>query len=98
MNTQDVMAMTPETLAIEQKKLLKLTSIRILKQMQDYLKKEDWESAENMLGFSPAGDGMGDENHFIDFADALFDGADIGNVIERLKDLDTIINVGGDVS
>lgn len=75
------------------KEKLKEEALNILKKIFKLIKDNKFDEAEEMLKFSPAGDGYGCNNMYIDFS--LLDPderafnckeiVDIGSVIERLK-------------
>lgn len=46
---------------------------------------KEYNLALSMLAFSPAGDGMGSDNHYLDFSDVLGDWADLHTAITKLK-------------
>jgi hypothetical protein len=84
----------PEGLADEQFKMLHKEAINHLKHVESLLEKKDWEEIENLMGFSPSGDEMGTDKHFIEFDHLIEDrdgfGVDLNDVVERLKKLDQL--------
>ena len=68
---------------------LKAAACARLTEMVDLIAGEEWEQAESLIAYSPAGDGMGSENNYIDFEPITgklrADGEDIETVIEMLK-------------
>jgi hypothetical protein len=74
------------------KRMVKTAAILILEDVVDLLKKEKFDSVEEYLMFSPAGDGMGTDKYFIDFSECFGDdrsknhyGRDLNDVVEYLK-------------
>ncbi|KYC52642.1 MAG: hypothetical protein AMQ22_00692 [Candidatus Methanofastidiosum methylothiophilum] len=66
---------------------LKQLTIDRLKIIAKLLEEEKFEDVQNHLAYSPAGDGMGDDNYYIFFYD-LVDGInDLNDVCNYLKEL-----------
>lgn len=87
MNTSELLDMRPEQLAEKQYNVLKNDAIEILNEMARMLSNEEYVSAWEFLHHSPAGDEMGQENFYIPFDSIHKDLHDIGNVIDRLREL-----------
>ena len=72
---------------ISEKELeLKGVTIGILRKLISAIKKEDYSQAMLMFGVSPAGDGYGRENHYVDCSCILEENSDLYDVIEKLKE------------
>lgn len=93
MKIDDILRMTPETLAKTQHASLTEHVVNILESVLENVKLGRWDEIENQTCFSAAGDGMGDDNQFISFG-SIFgkDHADIADVTERLIELEKIMN------
>lgn len=65
------------------KKELREGAIKILSNVLEAFKWEEYDKIP--MGYSPAGDCMGCDNHYIDFSECGFE--DIGGVIDGLKRL-----------
>lgn len=82
-NIDDVMKLQPETLALEQHKILKQHTIDTLNEVIQLIKNEKYDKIDDYVSFSGAGRLVyGNENHYIDFYYG-----DIVETVERLKDL-----------
>ena len=72
---------------------LKKRVIERLKTITEMIENEEYDDVKNYLTVSPAGDGMGCENSYIDFSDIVildeYDGTDLGNIISELIKLKT---------
>ncbi|WBF79409.1 hypothetical protein BNCALIDO_00019 [Aeromonas phage vB_AdhM_TS9] len=79
-NIDEIMKLQPETLAQEQYKILKQHTLDTLNEVIQLIKNEKYDKLDNYVSFSGAGDGYGDENHYIDFYCG-----DIVETVERLK-------------
>lgn len=68
----------------EQLKELKRHTVEVLHKIAVAVEKEDFKAIKDNMQFSPAGDGYGDENHFIDFS---WSGPtmDIGEIVEKME-------------
>lgn len=75
----------------EQLKELKRHTVEVLHKIAVAVEKEDFKAIKDNMQFSPAGDGYGDENHFIDFS---WSGPtmDIGEIVEKMESLRASIN------
>ena len=84
---KELMTIDPANLAQKQHVALKAHAISVLKAVIEAIEKNQYGKIEDMCEYSPAGDGMGCENHYINFA---FDGAelDILELVHMLKGLD----------
>lgn len=95
MDLKKLLKITPETLAKEQHDALRDACIDRLESIIKLLRSGEYDKVNGMLGFSPAGDGHGTDNHYIDFEDLLPDadqnGVDISTVLSKLKRLEGII-------
>lgn len=94
MKLSDVMAMTPESLATNQRNLLREAVVTRLRQVATSISKGDYDKVRDELSVSLAGDGYGCDNHYIDFDD-LGGGEDLSDVLDCLENLERII---GDTS
>lgn len=79
LSLEELLKMRPEQLASVQHTELKNDTIRILKEIIALLQEESYSKIKAYTEFSPAGDCMGCDNHFIKFANG-----DIMEVVERL--------------
>lgn len=79
-NIDEIMKLQPETLAQEQYKILKQHTLDTLNEVVQLIKNEKYDKLDDYVSFSGAGDGYGDENHYIDFYCG-----DIVATVERLK-------------
>lgn len=79
------------TLQEEQLKELKRHIIEVLNNIAKAIEKEDFKFIKDNMEFSPAGDGYGEDNHFIDFS---WGGPtmDIGDIVEKMEGLRKTIN------
>lgn len=74
------------------KEELKKGALEILNKMINFIKEDKIKEAEDMLKFSPAGDGYGCNNYFINFSSLFpdnnddFPGIDISDILCNLKD------------
>ena len=91
MNTiKDLLKVNPDTLRKEQYKALKEHAIKVLNEVQKLLRGDNLDNILNQyLSDSPAGDGMGLDNHFInfDFEPGNIYGNDLHELIVTLKEL-----------
>lgn len=78
-----VMGLDPENIIMTQHAMLKLHVITVLKRVISFLEKDQYSQIGNMLRYSPGGDDMGQDNHYIDFG---YDKTpmDMADVIELL--------------
>ena len=92
MKTKELLETTPEDLASRQYDAVKTDAIAILRAMATHLQKDELEKADEMTQFSPSGDGYGSENSYISFSEIMdcHDGADIGDIISKMKSLKEI--------
>lgn len=79
-NIDDIMKLQSETLALEQHKVLKQHTIDTLSKVIQLIKEEKYDKINEYVDFSAAGDGYGNENHYISFHYG-----DIVETTERLK-------------
>lgn len=86
MEIQEILKLTPEQLATTQLKELKLHVVTRLQKIIQNINNDQYDEVLSMTFESPAGDDMGMDNTCIDMAisDKL---TDIGNVIDRMKEL-----------
>lgn len=90
---KQLMEVTPENLAQKQYDALKKHVIDKLKSIADLVKQSRWKDIEKELQDSPAGDGYGRDNKYIDFSWAEGSkGYDISEVIDHLQNLEKILN------
>lgn len=79
-NIDEIMKLQPETLAQEQYKILKQHTLDTLNEVVQLIKNEKYDKLDDYVSFSRAGDGCGNENHYIEFYCG-----DIVETVERLK-------------
>lgn len=82
----DFAYLNPEELAEKQHDELKKHCIKVLQYITALIQKDEYKTIRELVKFSPAGDDMGTENHFIDFGK----GSDIIDVVNRLEHLKKI--------
>lgn len=87
----ELMQIDVNNLALLQKEKFTEHCINILRKVIELLEKGEYSQIGNMLRYSPAGDGMGAENHFIDFSYGGMS-IDMADVIEILSGLERQIN------
>lgn len=96
MDLKTLMETSPEDLAELQYNELKNHTIGILEQVKKQLYDDDFEQVKNNLVYSPAGDGYGSDNYFIDFSYSPQKGTnyslDLMDIIDQLIRLNDIIN------
>jgi hypothetical protein len=85
-----LMSTKPEDLAELQYQQLNKHIIRILEQVTNYVRNESYDEIKKMLSHSPAGDGYGLDNDFINFTYLDTESMDILEVIEKLERLITL--------
>ncbi len=85
MDIKEIMETTPEDLAILQFNTLEKAALDILQRMSIAIQNRDYIAARSMVDESPAGDGYGCDNSYIDFSETTCE--DIGDVLERLEHL-----------
>ena len=90
MKLEQLLKTTPETLAVEQHAALKEHVIKVLETTLQAVKDEYYTAVNNFDQFSPAGDCMGCDNHFINFGYDEKEPLDICEVMERLIELKKI--------
>ena len=88
MNIQNVL--NDKNISIQEKhNVVKNHTLNILKSIVDCIEKEEYSSIMDYLAYSPAGDGYGNDNYFINFN--LFernpDGTDIREITSILSNL-----------
>ncbi len=85
---KDIMRVSVDTLIQEQIEFLKSWVADKLKTIETLWEEENYKEIENMLGFSPGGDEMGEDNYFINFG--YGDGSlakDIKRIIDEINAL-----------
>jgi len=88
MNLKKLLETKPETLAEEQHDALKEHVIIVLDKVMTAIKSENYDAVEAMTSSSPAGDGYGADNSFIEFEwEPTADGVDIADVAGTLRGL-----------
>jgi uncharacterized protein (UPF0297 family) len=90
MKLEQLLKTTPETLAIEQHDALKAHVINVLESTLQAVRDEYYNAIQKMTMDSPAGDGMGCDNNFINFGYEDNKPLDIYEVMERLIELKKI--------
>lgn len=86
-NLRKFLQTKPENLAEQQHIMLKEFVVERLQKIIDLIDKEEYVDVLKMTAFSPAGDGYGQDNSYIDFSDVFGVEADIEVVIEKLQQL-----------
>jgi len=86
---QDIMELDVHNLAHRQYAALKNHATTLLGLVTKLIREDDYDTLLEYISFSPAGDDMGTEHHFIDFEINSKEETDIGDVIEKLKRLKT---------
>jgi hypothetical protein len=83
------MSTRPEDLAATQHEALKLHILETIEKVRDLIIADDYkEVMDNHMLFSPAGDGYGSDNYFINFDYSCHkDGMDLYEVLGMLQDL-----------
>lgn len=87
----NIMDLTVDNLAREQLKYLKEHSVETLNKIIECIQNDDFESIEKMLVYSPAGDGYGEDNYYINFAYKDGMKMDINELIGTLKYLKGVL-------
>jgi hypothetical protein len=90
MKLEQLLKTTPETLAVEQHAALKEHVIKVLESTLQAVKDEYYSAIQELTIDSPAGDGYGCNNNFINFGYNEKDPLDICDVMERLIELKKI--------
>jgi hypothetical protein len=91
MKLEQLLKTTPETLAMEQYAALKEHTIKTLNTVIKAIENDaDYPVIQEMTAYSPAGDGMGCDNSFINFGFSEKEPLDIMEVVGRLEELRTI--------
>jgi len=94
MTVAEVLALGPEDLAQTQHDVLYSAALSILEDFVDKFRQKDYAAAREMLQFSRAGDGYGDDNYYLDMSCLGQNTPDMGEVIQRLEHLQLILNAG----
>jgi len=90
MNVQlaTLMHTTPSELANTQHDALKDYVLDIIEKVQTLIVEEKYDKVKELLVYSPAGDGYGSDNHFLNFDySGHQDGMDIDEVLDMLINL-----------
>lgn len=89
LNLEEVLKLTPSSLAKTQYDALKNHAISVLEKVVNHMKKDQLDAVVAMCSSSPAGDGMGTDKCFIDFhlPGQEDEGSDITDVTRLLRDL-----------
>ena len=90
MKLEQLLKTTPETLAVEQHDALKAHVITVLESTLQAVKDEYYIAIQELTIDSPAGDGMGYDNHSINFGYNEKEPLDICDVMGRLIELKKI--------
>lgn len=88
---KDIMKVSVDNLAQKQLEFLKQHSIEILNKVAKLIEEENFEEITWMLANSPAGDGMGEDNYYIDFSYDEYD-RDISQIVDMMKYLKSKID------
>jgi hypothetical protein len=91
MKLEQLLKTTPETLALEQHAALKAHVITVLKSTTKAVEGEHYIAVQKSTINSPAGDGYGCDNNFINFGYDEKEPLDIYQLMERLIELKKII-------
>lgn len=90
-NIQEILSIDVDNLKDKQYKALKNHVTDVLNKFLHNLENDDLKACFDMLDYSPAGDGYGCDNNFIDFkwesAPDVRDGYDIGVLLDMLAKL-----------
>lgn len=84
---EELLSLDIDNLAERQYEALKEDTCEKLNRIIKLIKNDEIEEITNLIAFSPAGDGWGSDNHYIEFVN----GSDIGEVIDLLMRLREII-------
>ena len=82
---KELMETTPENLAKKQHEALTKFLAERLETLAFAVRDRQYTKIENLLNFSPAGDGHGCDNYYIKMEECGLE--DIGEVVDRLKSL-----------
>lgn len=92
----DLMKTTPKQLASLQHDALKKHVLGVLNLITNIIRNEQYDSLmkddDGLLEFSPAGDGYGNDNHYINFSYMKDEPMDIKEIVEELRNLKKIYN------
>ena len=86
-NIKQIMKIDVNNLAETQFNSLKKYTIEVLTEIIKAIKNDDFTTVRKHLGYSPAGDGYGCDNSFIEFDIEDDKEWDIGDVIDKLEQL-----------
>ena len=67
MDVKEILSINVENLAKRQHEAVKNHALNILEIVSTLIKTEQYSKIHDLCQFSPAGDGMGDDNNYIDF-------------------------------
>lgn len=67
MKAGEILSINVENLAERQHEIVKETVIQKLKSIQEMIELEQYDQIEKQCGYSPAGDGYGENNYYIQF-------------------------------
>lgn len=90
MKLTDLLKTTPETLASEQHKALKCHVVERLETVLQAIRDENYKYIGKLTSNSPAGDGYGNDNNFIEFGFDSSASMDISEAVDLLMSLKTI--------
>lgn len=82
---KEMLSLKPENLAAQQHEALKQYVVQKIKDFNQLINSEKYEEALNLLANSPAGDGYGCDNEYLDFSETGSE--DIGCILRKLKSL-----------
>lgn len=84
---REIMDIDIYNLAEKQHDTLKEFTIGKLKRIGELIANEEYDKVKNMLAFSPAGDGYGCDNYYINLSFKENERMDIGDIIDLLENL-----------
>ena len=87
MDVKTIMEIDVDNLKQKQLEALKNHTINILETIIDHIQLSEFDEVRNYLDFSPAGDGYGKDNYFINFAYTEDDEMDLGDMLDKMISL-----------
>lgn len=87
MKIEEFLLLSPQNLATAQRAKLEECVLSVLNQVKTCIQSKQYNNIPTF--YSPAGDDMGMDNTCIDF----LNGMDIGDIIQKFKELDEVIKV-----
>lgn len=96
MDIREIMEIDIDNLVRKQHEAVKNHVIGILQEIINLVKEEKYEEIQDKLIYSPAGDGYGEDNHYINFSYRNGE-KDIKEILEELKKLKYKCENGSDI-